>query len=361
VARTYEETKDWPGALHHYDLWLTNFPSSGLRARAEFQRARALSQAGQQPQSQEGFTSLIARFPTNEFAPLAQWCVANYYFSIADYPAAQTNFENLFLNTNWHRADLSYPAKLMAGKASIAHFGWADAERYFTNLTMDVSCPSNLWVQAMFAYGDLYRYRESTNKMDDYGMAIQIFGRICESYPSNRVALLAKAETQFTYAQYTHQYDEAVTNFVKVIDAESPRTDISTRCQASYGLANALVKQAQSGVENPERLLDQAIGRYTDVLYDKILQDGETRDDVWAKRCGLEAAALMETQKKWSQAIRLYENMKDMFPPLRAMLDKKIAQAVQKSKGPEEPKNLVSTGDAASAEHEKAPRPVGNP
>ena len=45
----------------------------------------------------------------------------------------------------------------------------------------------------------------------------------------------------------------------------------------------------------------------------------------------MEAARLLESQKRWDRAIRVYQDLADLFPPLRSDLEKRILRD-QKSK-----------------------------
>ena len=57
-----------------------SFTNSSARPQAEYYRAQATYQAGQKTNALTLFTNFVAQFPTNDFAPLAQLWVADYYY-----------------------------------------------------------------------------------------------------------------------------------------------------------------------------------------------------------------------------------------------------------------------------------------
>ncbi len=57
------------------------------------------------------------------------------------------------------------------------------------------------------------------------------------------------------------------------------------------------------------------------------LRNGETADDFWVQKAGLQAGAVEETLGNWDEAIKIYTRLKAQMPQLRDLLDKKIAAA----------------------------------
>ncbi len=334
IARTYEQENKWPEAIGLYDGWLARFTNHAARPGAEYNRAWAYSQAGDETNALTQFTNFIAQFPTSEFAPLAQWWAADYYRRVGDAPGltdAEINFHLIFENTNWPPSEIKYQAEMMAGRVAVTRQGWQDAIRYFTNLTSNPKCPPDLWVQAMFAYGDALMGRDSTNKPDDYSEALGVFSKICESYPTNQLAVLAKANCYLQWALASRRLEQdtnAANTFQQVVD--SRRADAAARSQAKVGLALVFKKQAEqkSGAEQ-RALLEQALTNCLDVLYGKILREGEPPDPFWTKEAGLEAGRLAETLQAWAQARNVYQQMAEMemFRTLGPFLKKRILKA----------------------------------
>jgi len=269
------------------------------------------------------FTNLIARFPTNEFASLAQWWVADFYYRNARLPEAESNYQ--LISQRNHGTEIAYQAQLMAGRVAIARQDWLGASNYFSAIANDKSCPVDLRREAMFAFGDTLLFQDSTNKLKDYRDAAAIFNDI-ESSSSNRLAILAcgqKANCILQYAQNLQQTNEltnVVASFQKIVI--SILADATARSIAKVGIAVVLEKQG-----NWQKAKDE----YLDVFYEKLLRDGEKPNPFWTKRAGMDAARLAEAHGEWDQAFSVYKRLLDKFPELRELLQKKIFRAKENS------------------------------
>lgn len=331
IARTYEQQAEWAAAITNYDGWLDRFATNDLRPRAEFCRAWANFEAGNETNVFVQFTNFVAQFPTNELAPRAQWWVADYYFRLGDFVNAEKNYQLLF--QTWPASDLALQARMMAGRAAVGRLGYSDARDYFTNLTSDLNCPPGLKVQALFAYGDVLVHMEPTDTnapLANVEEAIRVFGKICQLYPTNEACALAWGEIGNCYLQLAtrdaRQYEAATNAYWQVVNL--PRASIATRSQAQVGIGLALEKSAQRKTEEEQTtLLKLALGNYLDVAYQKNLREGESPDLFWVKKAGLEAARVAESLGEWTQAMNMYRRLEVLLPPLKEMLEKKIAKA----------------------------------
>jgi hypothetical protein len=184
--------------------------------------------------------------------------------------------------------------------------------------------------------------QDSTNRVLDYGTAIQIFGRICQDYPTNRQVFLAwgeKANCHRLWALLTHQYDEltnALQAYQHVIDMTN--ADVNARSMALVGQAIVLQDQAEQKT-GPEKqaLLESALNKLTAVFYGNVLREGERAESFWVKEAGLKMAALLtepDEVQNWEQALRVYERLKKLLPVLGPSLDAKILKAREKAGGP---------------------------
>ena len=72
VARTYEREGDWTNAIAKYTAWIDANPTNASLPIAEFSLAWANSQAGNETNALEGFTSYVGKY-TNELAAQAQY------------------------------------------------------------------------------------------------------------------------------------------------------------------------------------------------------------------------------------------------------------------------------------------------
>jgi TolA-binding protein len=331
IARTYEQERNWSAAISQYDRWLERYATHALRPQADYARARANFQVGDETNAFLLFTNFVAQFPTNDLAPLAQWWVAEHFFRVGDYVEAEKNYQLVF--QTWPASELAYQARMMAGRAAMARLGYSDAIRYFTNLTSDANCPTNLNAQALFAYGSALMRMDSANTnrpLANFEEAIRVFKTICRSYPTNEPCALAwggigNCELQLA-AQDPHAYDLATNAYAQVVN--SPYASVPARNEAQVGIGLVFEKRAALATDDDRTaLLRLALQNYLDVLYRNKAPDGGQADAFWTKKAGLKAADLLETLGEWEQARNVYQRLEELLPSLKDSLEKKIARA----------------------------------
>ena len=340
LAGTYEQENQWTNAIGQYNRWLASFTNSSARPQAEYYRAQATYQAGEETNALMRFTNFVAQFPMNDLAPRAQLWVADYYYRTGDPVEAERNYQLLFRNTNWPPSEITYEAQIMAGRAAVAHQGWGAAKDYFTKLYNNTNGPSiDIRVQALFEYGQtLMRQVDpaETNRLANCEEATLVFGRICEDYPTNRLAIPAWGEKAKCYLQWAlakQQYDSltnALNAFQRVVD--SPQADVPARSQAKVGQAIVLRKWAEQKTgQEQTALLQQALSNCLDVVYGNILREPNERlDPFWTKEAGVEAFNLAESMQAWSQAVSVYQRLTNsVWPQMPAYLEKRAQKALE--------------------------------
>jgi TolA-binding protein len=331
IARTYEAEGQPALAIQQYDQWLLTFTNHPAQARAEYARALANWQAGFETNALAQFTNFIARFPNTEFAPLAQWWVADYYYRTGDSEGAEKNFQAIYQNTNTPPG-LVYDAILMAGHAAFKRQGWKDARFYFSQLISITNCPPALVekltdtrAQAWFAYGDTLVTQTSTNKQADYSEALAAYDQVGALCPSNSIALLALGARANCFLQCSN-FAKATNAYLKVIDADPALADVAVRSAAKVGLGVTYEKMAQQpGLDDKAKLefLEAALKQYLDVYYHTdFLHADEKADLFWTEKAGLEAARLLtesplKQRHSGSEALFLYQDLQKLVPSLR--------------------------------------------
>ena len=111
---------------------------------------------------------------------------------------------------------------------------------------------------------------------------------------------------------------------------DSKLADTATRSQAEYGLAMTLELMARAKPPADRDLLELSLSHYENVVYGTNLGDNEKGDASWVGTAGLAAGKLAEDLHEWDHAVRLYDRLKVILPPLQNMLEPKRAKA-QKS------------------------------
>jgi TolA-binding protein len=339
-ARTFVHEGKWTNAIGEYDTWVARFTNHPALPRAEFDRAWFHSQAGQETHAFALLTSFVTRFPTNELAPPAQFWIGRYHFDRGDYPLAEASFQLLYQNTNWPPGELSFQARMMAGRAALARQAPKDARDYFRAVI--TNGPPSLAPEALFALGDTFieeAEEPSTNILSEtYGQAINAFSRLTNNFPQHRLTLLAVGrigDCHFQLAtQEPRRYDSAAECYQIVANSTA---EIGLRSLAQIGLGVVSEAQAQTKTNSPaERaaLQERALDHYLNVVYGKNLRADETLDPLQVKEAGVRAARLLKSQQRWAEASRLYSRLKELLPPLRAALEAQEAQARAQAEAP---------------------------
>ncbi len=325
IAHACEQEQNWPVAIEKYEKWLANFPTNALRPQANYALARANYQAGNKANAFLLFTNFVAKFPTNDLTPLAQWWVADHFFNAGDYPNAEKNYRLLF--QKWPTSDLACQARMTAGLAAVARQDYSDAiSDYFAILEEDTNCLMDLRVQATFAHGTALMRMDSTdtnNPLYNFQLATNVFIQICQLYPTNELGALAWGEIGDCDLQLAN-YDAATNAYAQVVN--SPSANIAARSQAQIGWGIALEKMAAlaTGMDQTN-LLQMALDNYLSVFdtwTGKNLRDGETADEFWVEKAGLQALPLIQMLGTGDPA-RFIDQMEELFPQSKDSLEKK--------------------------------------
>jgi TolA-binding protein len=343
IARTYEQEGDWKEAGNLYGQWLTRNADHPARPDAEFNRAWAEDLAGNEAKAFERFTNFVAEFPTNKLAPQAQYWVAAYFYRLGgtNYDKADENFQYVYQNTNWPVSEISFQARMMAGRAAYRRQGYKDAANYFKNLIdrlVNLNQPSALLPEAYFALADTYiaspagALLGSTNALDGYKEAIGILDKIVREYPAIALAPLAWGQIGNCYLQLASAepnfYDRAANAYTNALKSEL--ADVKCRSIAEIGLATVLEKQAERApAAERANLLAEARRRYWNVLDGKDLAQNESADAFWLKEAAVAAAHLAEELQRWDEAENLYRNLINWAPLLRKTWELKLEKLRQ--------------------------------
>src|SRR5262249_15193427 len=222
VARTYVEEQSWDAALQKYGEAIANFPASSERARAEYYRALVYDKAGLETNALISFTNFVAQYPTNHLAPNAQNWIADFYFSKRNYFEAKKEYQRIFENTNWPVNELTFQARMMAGRAAFALPDYKAAAENFLALINLQQTPPNLVAEALFALGDT-NIRQAAADLDkaflNYTEAITSFKRIIQLYATNDLAALAWGRIGDCYFQLAAQETTGFQNATNATNA----------------------------------------------------------------------------------------------------------------------------------------------
>jgi tetratricopeptide (TPR) repeat protein len=213
----------------------------------------------------------------------------------------------------------------MAGRAAVARQGWKDVHDYFLGLYNNTNGPSlDLREQALFEYGQSlmqWMAPTETNKLANCEEATRVFGRVCDEYSTNRLAVRAWIEKANCYLQWAlaRQNYDSLTNALDAYQRAfgSPQADVALRSEAKLGQAVTLGKWAEQKTgEARTALLKQALSNSLDVVYGTILRDDERRDPYLTQKTAEKALDLAEALQAWSQAANIYMRLTNSVWPL---------------------------------------------
>ncbi len=321
LVRTYFREQNWTAAIAVLEK--AAFTNLDLVPQAEFFRALALWHAGDETNALNLMTNLVAQFPSNAVAAVAQNWVADFYFNNDQLAKAEENYQTVFQKFSATNR-LAFQARYMAGRAAFERGDFAGARVYFSALVNDTNTPPELLMETYGMLGEAFgsQFLASTNKSEeDFRDIIAAFSKIKDTV-TNSLA----AHAWGRIGDFQLQWALLKTNsaaFIAASDAYSaalkiPDADIACRTQAKVGLAQVLEKQKQIGL---------ALDQYLLVLYEN---DGEPSDPTWLRTAGISAAAIYESLENWSKAETTYNQLKKKIPSLAAAIDKRI-EALKKT------------------------------
>jgi len=328
IGRSFEAEGNWDAAITNYASWSSTFTNYYLLPQAQFRLAWDQYMAGRETNALTLFTNFIARYPTNELSQRAQFWVGDFYFRQVDMQAAEINYKAVFQNTNWPVSELSYEARMRAGRAAALRFDYKAAINHFTNL-FTPDCPQNLQVQATIAFADATINEDSTNKTADLGQAILSLQLAVQSSSNNWQAAQAWGrigDCNFELGMKDpEKLNEASNAYINAIEAPAARS--AAKNEARYNLAATIEKQAalKSGDDRND-LLKEALRQYLKV-FNESKNDLDGPSALWVKKSGVEAGRVAESLQQWEVARTIYTQLKDLLPGMAPYFDKKISKA----------------------------------
>jgi len=274
--------------------------------------------------------------------------VADFFYRQGDFVKAEENYQLLYQNTNWVGSDLSYQARMMAGRSAFARQAYRDATNYFVPLINDNTCPQDLQAEAYLALGDTMvawgqtpvsasARRDSEpvrTAFTNFQDAKEAFEKIPSVYPTNDLVPSAWGRIGDCYLQMAafdaKYYESAIDAYQKVI--AHPKADVHARSLAEVAIGSVLETQVKSGsISDPTPLLTAAFDHYYSVFSNNNLRPGEKIDVPCFKTASLAGARLAEERKQWEVAINIYKQLMDAVPSLRSAVERKI-ERVEKAR-----------------------------
>jgi tetratricopeptide (TPR) repeat protein len=186
--------------------------------------------------------------------------------------------------------------------------------------------------EAYFELGDTLSLQEAEpgRPLEKFREARDAFSRIPQLYTNSPLVPAAWGRIGDCYLQLATQdaklYDSAAEAYQRVL--AWPTADVGARSQAELGLALVRERQAQLGDAPDSAALSRlARDHYLNILFGSNLRDGEQPVPYWLKEAGLAAARLAEDGNDWERALKIYQRLLSLLPPMRPMLEKRMDRA----------------------------------
>lgn len=325
----------WSTAVGALDHWIATHPDHARMPQAEFDRAWAMVQAGLTDNAVARFTEIATRFPTNHISQTASLWLADHYFSQGDYAQAERLCVNLLTNTAWRGSPQWHEARLRAAESARRRQSAASAREQFLELLNDRTTPAQLLPQAYLALGETHVQTpgaDDATPVEPYRRALEAFTAAAQ-FTNSPVAIAAlgrMADCHLQLAtQSTNSYGKADELYRRII--ASQKADLSARSKASVGLGVVCEKLAALQTDAAVKpLREAALNHYLDVVNGALSRPGEIPDPWWLKEAGREAGRLLESAGRWREAATLYDRLASELPVLKATLELRSRQALQR-------------------------------
>jgi TolA-binding protein/predicted negative regulator of RcsB-dependent stress response len=334
IARTYEQEGNWPIAFNIYTNLEASpaFATNALRPQLDFSLALACGKAALESNALVRMSNFVARFPADTNAALAQNWIGNYHMDHGNYLDADLAYQELCNLKKYPNppAYLVWQARLMAGRAALAHEDLAGASNDFYSVRSDTNAPAALVAQARFQFGYtvFQQFQHEHTNESLLKTAINALSEVTttNSSPTNTLTGLAYGQLGSCYlawadlnksttntSEYTNAIARAIQMFQSLLqDTNDSPVDVTARSQGEFGLGLIAERQNQP---------QEALRHYCNVLYDT---DTRHADPAWVKDAGVKAAALFEAQKDWAGAEKVYRRIQEVVPSLGPEMQKNI-------------------------------------
>jgi tetratricopeptide (TPR) repeat protein len=296
------QTNDLEGTLATCKMIVAQFPNDALAAA---QRGVLVSYELKQlneDQVEQALVQLAQKYNNAPGAPEAYFRVGEFYFDHQDYVRAQDAFQQLI--TTYPNSDFADKACFYAGQAAFAHQDYAAARA----LLEKVPDASPLKPDARLWEGRVCQQQQPP----DFNQALTFYDAVLATEKTGLRfvdASLLKGQCLFALGpQNPANYSAALAAFDNII--ESKEGTIADRNQADVSAGKCLEKMGRA---------DEALGRYLDVLYNRVAVNNPASaappEFVWQYKAASEAGSIREAQKDWRGAIEIYRRAEQIGGP----------------------------------------------
>lgn len=296
------QTNDLEGTLATCNLIVAQFPNDALAAAQRGVQVSYELKKLTEDQVEQALVQLAQKYNNAPGAPEAYFRIGEFYFDHQDYVRAQDAFQQL--TTAYPNSDFADKAYFYAGQAAFAHQDYA-AARTLLEKVPDIS---PLKPDARLWEGRVYQQQQPP----DFTQAATFYDAVLateKTGPHFVEANQLKGQCLFALGpQDPGNYSAALATFDNIL--KSKEGTLADRNEADVSAGKCLEKLGR---------IDDALGRYLDVLYNRVAgnDSGATAppEFLWQYKAASEAGSIRESQKDWRGAIEIYRRAEQLGGP----------------------------------------------
>jgi TolA-binding protein len=303
-------TGQWDAALEKFQSVSTNWPDSPEAPQAIYLRGFCRYMQGDTGDALALCRSFIGKYPDSEWTPDVLFWIGEHYYNRGDYAKAQATF--LDIATRFPKHELSDDALFWAGNSLLKQDQFLEALTTFTRLAKETP-DSPLMLKTRFAQG------ETLTELGEFPRAILAYEEVIKNAPDDPLADRARgrlADCLFTLgASEPGRYQEALDAYQSLY--KRPAAPFELRLQALYKTGRCETKLG---------LKEKAFAHYMEVVYSGTAQAEPLSPEAapWFTRAAFDAAAVLEQQSQWKEAVNVYKRIIQAGVPAAGEAQKRI-------------------------------------
>lgn len=291
LAEWHYEQLDFPKAREEWRRVATEDPEVAARADALGVFLADTGDAASEADVIAKARAFIAAHPGNAFEPEVRMKLGEIFFRKGDYFGARDAFDELAVR--FPDSPLAAKAQFFAADALSRSMDPAAVEEAIGRYEEVAQSGGDLALRARFAQAMLQ------NSLKRPDQALGVLDRILELKPEpdlRYAVLIEKGDTFFSLGQADPE------NFRRAIGTWD---EIASDSAAPVGWKNQALYKIGTAHQNLGEI-DAALSSYHDVLTQKQSGDPEY---FWFYKAGFDAGQLLESRKRWNEAIAVYEKL----------------------------------------------------
>lgn len=316
-AATFTNSPLYPNALHghglisyrllRFDKALDDFeqmvrlaPQGELAEQAYYMRGWCRQMLGREQLALATCTEFVRKYPASKWAPDVMFWIGEYEFNRGDFGQAETGF--MELATKFPAHPLAESALLWAGKSAAKRKEYLRANEHFQELVKRFPAGAKV-AEARYSQGD------ALSELGKFSNAILIFEEVIANYDSYVVDLAwgRKGDCEFALGGTEPvRYESAMDSYGVVVNSATASEEI--KLQARYKIGRCLQKLGR----NEEAFNQYYLQVVVPYLDDKSRGLGHNpASEVWFTQAAFDAAGILESGKKWTEAVKLLKRVAD--------------------------------------------------